>query len=120
MSIFGDVSRAYEWPRAVLHIDMDAFYVNVHVLDHPDDADMPSETEFIVKVTAVDRVWLRVFVDGEKVLERVLEKDESKEWTAKESVTMKSGNGQLVQVEKDGELLGELGLGLEERTCTLE
>ena len=41
MSIFGDVSQAYEWPRAILHLDMDAFYVNVHVLDHPDDAAIP-------------------------------------------------------------------------------
>lgn len=29
------------WPRAVLHVDMDAFYVNVHLLDHPDDAGRP-------------------------------------------------------------------------------
>ena len=29
------------WPRAVLHLDMDAFYVNVHLLDHPEDAGHP-------------------------------------------------------------------------------
>ena len=29
------------WPRAVLHVDMDAFYVNVHLLDHPADAGLP-------------------------------------------------------------------------------
>lgn len=27
--------------RAILHIDMDAFYVNVHLLDHPEDAGIP-------------------------------------------------------------------------------
>lgn len=27
---------ALPWPRAVLHLDMDAFYVNVHLLDHPE------------------------------------------------------------------------------------
>lgn len=41
MSIFGDVSQAYEWPRAILHLDMDAFYVNVHLLDYPEHAAMP-------------------------------------------------------------------------------
>ncbi len=29
------------WSRAVLHVDMDAFYVNVHLLDHAGDADIP-------------------------------------------------------------------------------
>jgi DNA polymerase-4 len=29
------------WPRAILHLDMDAFYVNVHRLDHPEDRDVP-------------------------------------------------------------------------------
>lgn len=29
------------WERAVLHLDMDAFYVNVHLLDHPHDAGIP-------------------------------------------------------------------------------
>ncbi len=29
------------WPRAVLHVDMDAFFVNVHLLDHPQDAGLP-------------------------------------------------------------------------------
>lgn len=29
------------WPRAILHLDMDAFYVNVHLLDHREDAGVP-------------------------------------------------------------------------------
>ena len=29
------------WERAILHLDMDAFYVNVHILDHPEDAGLP-------------------------------------------------------------------------------
>ena len=29
------------WPRAVLHLDMDAFFVNVHLLDAPQDRGVP-------------------------------------------------------------------------------
>ncbi len=29
------------WTRAILHLDMDAFYVNVHILNHPEDAGLP-------------------------------------------------------------------------------
>ena len=29
------------WPRAILHLDMDAFYVNVHILDQPKDKGIP-------------------------------------------------------------------------------
>ncbi|WP_420630697.1 DNA polymerase IV [Candidatus Leptofilum sp.] len=32
---------AKKWPRAILHLDMDAFYVNVHILDHPEDEERP-------------------------------------------------------------------------------
>ncbi|MBP6472688.1 MAG: DNA polymerase IV [Chloroflexi bacterium] len=41
MSIFGDTSTGCAWPQAVLHLDMDAFYVNVHILDHAEDAGVP-------------------------------------------------------------------------------
>ncbi|MEM7798227.1 MAG: DNA polymerase IV [Chloroflexota bacterium] len=30
-----------QWERAVLHLDMDAFFVNVHLLDHPEDRGVP-------------------------------------------------------------------------------
>ncbi len=33
--------KSSQWPRAILHLDMDAFYVNVHILDHPKDVDIP-------------------------------------------------------------------------------
>jgi DNA polymerase-4 len=29
------------WPQAVLHLDMDAFFVNVHLLHHPEDVGLP-------------------------------------------------------------------------------
>jgi DNA polymerase IV len=34
-------SSSAVWPRAILHLDMDAFYVNVHRLDHPEDRNVP-------------------------------------------------------------------------------
>ena len=30
-----------QWPRAILHLDMDAFFVNVHRLEHPEDIGIP-------------------------------------------------------------------------------
>lgn len=29
------------WSQAILHLDMDAFYASVHLLDHPEDAGLP-------------------------------------------------------------------------------
>ena len=29
------------WPRAILHLDMDAFFVNVHILENPEHKDIP-------------------------------------------------------------------------------
>lgn len=37
----GSLPSAASWPRAILHLDMDAFYVNVHLLDHPEDTGIP-------------------------------------------------------------------------------
>jgi len=34
-------SEASAWQRAILHLDMDAFFVNVHLLDHPEDEGVP-------------------------------------------------------------------------------
>jgi hypothetical protein len=41
MAIFGEPAAVSSWPRAILHLDMDAFYVNVHLLDCPQDAGLP-------------------------------------------------------------------------------
>ena len=40
MTIPGD-HPSYEWQHAILHLDMDAFYVKVHIQDHPEDAGIP-------------------------------------------------------------------------------
>jgi DNA polymerase-4 len=34
-------SAVMDWPRAILHLDMDAFYVNVHIQDNPQDMGIP-------------------------------------------------------------------------------
>lgn len=33
--------KKVDWPRAILHVDMDAFFVNVHLLEHPEDRGLP-------------------------------------------------------------------------------
>ncbi len=33
--------KRVEWPRAILHVDMDAFFVNVHLLENPEDKGKP-------------------------------------------------------------------------------
>ena len=35
------ISTPNKWPRAILHLDMDAFYANVHILDNPADKGIP-------------------------------------------------------------------------------
>lgn len=35
------INDSEKWPRAILHLDMDAFFVNVHLLEHPEDAGIP-------------------------------------------------------------------------------
>ncbi|HET6445401.1 MAG TPA: DNA polymerase IV [candidate division Zixibacteria bacterium] len=35
------VNNQSTWPKAILHLDMDAFFVNVHILAHPEDAGIP-------------------------------------------------------------------------------
>jgi DNA polymerase-4 len=51
MKMTSDVIDSYAWtdyqdqdssnPRAILHLDMDAFFVNVHILENPEDANIP-------------------------------------------------------------------------------
>jgi DNA polymerase IV len=41
MGVFGQLSPGDVWSLAILHLDMDAFYVNVHLLDNPEDSGIP-------------------------------------------------------------------------------
>ena len=36
-----DPHHASSWPQAILHLDMDAFFVNVHILEFPEDSGIP-------------------------------------------------------------------------------
>ncbi|MDI6799269.1 MAG: DUF4115 domain-containing protein [Actinomycetota bacterium] len=73
---------------------------------------------FNIEVQAVERVWLKVTLDGEVVYEDVMEKGASKLWEAKLNAKIRSGNGELVLIKKDGVDIGKLGIGLEEKTFT--
>lgn len=35
------MKQATSWPRSILHVDMDAFYANVHILHNPEDGGIP-------------------------------------------------------------------------------
>jgi DNA polymerase IV len=41
MTVYGNPDPPPVWLRAILHLDMDAFYVNVHLLDNPGDKGLP-------------------------------------------------------------------------------
>ncbi len=41
MPLAPPIVHADAWPRAVLHCDMDSFYVAVHRQDHPEDSNVP-------------------------------------------------------------------------------
>ena len=36
-----DPHQVSDWPQAILHMDMDAFFVNVHILEFPEDGGIP-------------------------------------------------------------------------------
>ncbi len=73
---------------------------------------------FTLELTATDRVWLKVTLDGKVVYEDTMEEGASRTWEAKLNAKVRSGNGELIQVKKDGVELGKLGVGLEEKTFT--
>ncbi len=57
----------------------------------------------------VERAWLRVVVDGQVVLETILEPGEEREWVGQQSVTVRSGNAGGVVILLDGQELGVMG-----------
>lgn len=77
-----------------------------------------TSTGFTLEVKATERVWIKVTLDGTVVYEDTMEKGIVKNWEAKLNAKVRSGNGELVLIKKDGVDLGKLGVGLEEKTFT--
>lgn len=53
--------------------------------------------------------WLEVRADGKKLYEGILGKGEQKTWTAKQQITLRSGNAGAVSWSKDGKSFQPLG-----------
>ena len=55
------------------------------------------------------RTWLRVIVDGKKVLEQTLEAGQRRTWRARREIRLRTGNAGGVEVTLNGQELGPLG-----------
>ncbi|GAB4564588.1 MAG: helix-turn-helix domain-containing protein [Anaerolineae bacterium] len=71
------------------------------------EAQVTPEVRLITRV--VDRSWLRVVVDGQVVLENILEPGDEREWIGQQSVTVRSGNAGGVAIVLGGVDLGVMG-----------
>ncbi len=83
----------------------------------PEPTDIPtpvlieaaSDQEIRVTTRIVDRAWLRVVVDGQVLLETILEPGDEREWVGKQTVTVRSGNAGGVVIVLEGQELGVMG-----------
>ncbi len=67
------------------------------------------------------KCWLRVITDGEKVFEGILVEGETKEWEATETITVRVGSPQSVEIELNGEPVEiPSGVGVYEKTFRKE
>lgn len=87
----------------------------------PSATPTPLTSEVAVVARAVQRAWVRVTSDGQVVLEKVLEIGSEEQWTAQNSLTLRTGNAGGIEVTVNGEAQGTLGaLGvIEECSWTL-
>ncbi|HEY65023.1 MAG TPA: helix-turn-helix domain-containing protein [Caldilineae bacterium] len=67
------------------------------------------QQEVRIVTRIIERAWLRVIVDGQVVLETILEPGDEREWVGQESVTVRSGNAGGVVIILDGQELGVMG-----------
>jgi len=65
------------------------------------------EIRLITRIT--ERAWLRVVVDGQVMLETILEPGEEREWVGQQNVSVRSGNAGGVVILVGGEELGAMG-----------
>lgn len=72
----------------------------------------PTTTPFVgvqVSVEVIERSWLEITVDGEKVLQEMLEPGVRLSWTGLESIFCHCGNAGGIRVIVNGEEIGTLG-----------
>ncbi len=108
-------------PTAIPTQPAEAVSAGVFVLPTPTPTPSPTQSptpaptkpapaqEVRITTRIIDRSWLRVVVDGQVVLETILEPGEEQEWVGKRSVTVRSGNAGGVVILIDGEELGPMG-----------
>ena len=78
--------------------------------DDPDDPDVgPAPGEVNVQLTTLDRCWLDVFVDGDRVLRTNVPRGETLEWAGSVILLEQVGREFGVAVTVNGQDLGRLG-----------
>ncbi|QDZ39749.1 helix-turn-helix domain-containing protein [Euhalothece natronophila Z-M001] len=71
--------------------------------------DSPQESSVTINVSIEADSWIRVTGDGEEIYEGVLSSGENRNWTAKEEITIRTGNAGGVIVEYNEESPAALG-----------
>lgn len=75
----------------------------------PEPAGTVPDQEIRLVTRIIERAWLRVVVDGQVLLETILEPGEEREWVGKQAVTIRSGNAGGVVILLEGQELGVMG-----------
>ncbi|MCS7221869.1 MAG: DUF4115 domain-containing protein, partial [Anaerolineae bacterium] len=75
----------------------------------PTLAEVAADQEIRLVTRIIERAWLRVVVDGQVLLETILEPGEEREWVGKQAVTIRSGNAGGVVIVLEGQELGVMG-----------
>lgn len=65
----------------------------------------------VLKVSTVDKVWVRVKSDGKTIFENILAKNSQHEWQADKELELWVGRGEALNLTLNGEYLGSPGSG---------